>query len=1002
MFALFFILLFLAPLSSAEDVILRHSFAGNISFELTGNTLRNSNNTCRQINGGSSTGTITLPNNSSIQAAYLYWSGSGSIDSSVNLNGQTVNADISYIEVFSNRNYFSSKADVTSLVSSSTSMDYQVSGVTFDGSRNYCDSGGAYAGWSLAIIYEQIDEPLRVINVFDGFKSFWGSSFSLSPNNFVIAPSPSVLGGKHAHITWEGDEGNSQPRNNQVESLKFENTDLTDSGNPSNNQFNGYSNVTGATSGVDIDEYDIGNLLTPGATSVNTSYSSGQDAVFLTAELISVPNEPVANLAIQQTGPSSFPLGGEGSISINVNNLGPNTAPTNTQVSLPLPTGLSFKAFSGSNWNCSASSNTLNCSYLNSISRSGSAPELTLTFDIAESIASNISLAATVIGIEFDNILSNNSSTKNYSIVSPIFTSSLKQVTDINGGNVQAGDILRYQIDIVESNGIAATGITVSDHIPANISSYNLVSIPSGSMNNSLDAPAGDNANGQVLISNISINANGTESIIIDATISASAIMDAAINNTATITYPGINDTSVQSPTVYVSRPTNPATGNKPLYIRQTNTITRIQPTSPSFTSMTDLTEQTWVINPEFKKEFQFSNSTVNAYLFLQNSYTSGSWGHELTLTLLHNNVGIGNVTRTITIPSTGVNGDNVALFDFAIPLTTLPNIQAGDSLSLKIRNDSEYAEDSLRVYSIDPNTNNADSVSPYSLISLPAATVINVDSIVINDSNSQVVSSSSPNSDISIIATVSDPFGSFDITAAQISISDSNNASQINNSNMSVASDSGQAEKTFTFDFSIPSDAALGDWKITVTAKEGVEDEINHSSNLFLNISAPLPDIKISKSVEVYSDPIHGINTTNNYSKALPGALLTYTLTATNTGSGAAQNNSIWVNDGIPANTAMSVADFNSIAGTGPIFIEPTSSPSGLSYTYANLGSNSDDIEFSNNNGVDFNYTPIADALGTDKTITHFRINPKGIFLAPSNGQSATQFILKFRVQLQ
>lgn len=1003
LFTVIFSLILISSFAKAEDVILRHSFAGNISFELTGNTLRNANNTCRQINGGSSSGTITLPINSTIQAAYLYWSGSGNIDSNVTLNGQTVNADISYTEAFDGRNYFSSKAEVTSLVSNNSSTNYQVSGVTFDGSRNYCNSGGAYAGWSLAIIYEQDNEPLRVINVFDGFKSFWGSSFNLSPDNFVIASSPSSLGGKHAHITWEGDDGNSQGLNGQVESLKFENVDLTDSNNPSNNQFNGYSNVTGTTSGVDIDEYDIGNLLVAGATSVNTSYSSGQDAVFLTAELISVPNEPVANLSVQQTGPSAFNRGGEGAISINVSNMGPNTAPPNTRISLPLPTGLSLKSFSGSNWNCIESASNVTCTYLNSISDSNSATELNLTFDIAANTANSITLASTVIGIEFDNVISNNTSTKNYAIVSPNFSTSIKQVTDINGGNVQGGDLLRYQIDIIESNGVSANAISLVDHLPANISSFNVVSIPTGATDESLQAPAGNNGSGQVSVSNINISANGTVSVIIDAMINASVPMDSAIDNTATITYLGINDISVQAPTVYVSRPTNPATGNKPLYIRQSNTISRIQPTSSSFISLADTSEQNWTITPEFKKQFRFSGSTVNAYLFLQNSYTSGSWGHSVTLTLLHNNISIGSANRSITVPSAGVSGDNVALFEFSIPLTSLPNIQAGDSLSITINNNSDYAEDNLRVYSIDPNTNNTDSVSPFSLISLPAATVINIDNIEItDDANSTSINSATANTNISIDAVVSDPFGSFDITSALITITDTNGTVHVSNNNMLVASDSGNAEKTYTFSYSIPADAVLGDWRIAVTAKEGVEDEIDHTSELILNISAPLPNIQITKSVEVFSDPIHGASSTNNYSKALPGALLTYTLTAINTGSGTAQNNSIWINDSTPQNTAMSVADFTGIAGTGPIYVEPVSSPSGLTYNFISLSSSSDDIEFSNNNGTDFNYSPVADASGTDKNITHFRINPKGSFLAPSGAETATQFTLKFRVQLQ
>lgn len=1001
-FALIFSQFILVSSIQAEDVILRHSFAGNLSFELTGNTLRNSNNTCRQINGGSSSGSISLPANSTIKAAYLYWSGSGGIDSSATLNGQTVNADISYTEVFDGRNYYSSKANVSHLVSNNVTSSYQVGNVSFDGSRSYCNTGGAYAGWALAIIYEHPSEPLRVVNVFDGFKSFWGSSFNLRPDNFVIANSPSSLGGKHAHITWEGDEGNSQSLNGQVESLKFENRDLTDSNNPSNNQFNGYSNIIGNTSGVDIDEYQIGNFLTAGATQVDTTYSSGQDAVFLTAELISVPNVPVADLSITQTGPSSFARGSDNAISLQVENLGPNTASANTQITLPLPTGLSLSSFSGNDWSCFESSGSVNCNYLNTIVNSSFSSSLTLTFSVSNATANSISLSATAIGVEFDNILTNNTHSKSYNVVAANLSTSTKEVTDINGGIVQAGDILRYRIDIIETNGIAANGITLIDHLPANISSYSILSLPANIIDNSQPAPAGNNNTGMIELSNINLGANETLSLYIDATINPLTPADTEISNTAILSLAGINDVNIQSASVYVSRPTSPATGNKPLYIRQSSTLSRLQPNSAAFTSIAELGEQTWVINPEFKKEFRFSNSSVNAYLFLQNSYSSGSWGHTVTLSLFHNSNNIGSVERTISVPSVGSSGDNVALFDFTIPLTGQVNIQAGDTLSLKIQNNSDYAEDSLRIYSIDPNTNNSDAVSPYSLISLPAETVINIESIQVKDANTlQPIAQAYPNSNLVIDALVSDPFGSFDITSAEITIKDSAGTILVNSDNMLVLADSGNAQKSFRYNYLLPNDALIGNWAITINAKEGVENEISHQSNYILEVTQAEPIINVVKSVTVFSDPIHGENSSNHYSKALPGAILTYSLTATNTGVGAAENNSIWINDSIPSKTAIAVSDYDNIANNGPIYID-SNNTSGLTYSFISLSSQADDIEFSNNNGVTFDYAPVASSDGTDSNITHFRINPKGVFLAPTNGQASTEFTIKFRVQLQ
>ena len=1001
-----FLAIFVISLSAqAENVILRHSFAGNLSFKLTGNTVRDSNNTCALIAGGESSGNISLPNNSSIKAAYLYWSGSGAADTQVTFNGRTVTSQTNYTEVFDGRNYFSAKADVTSIVASRTSPTYKVSGLTFDGSSSYCATGGAYGGWALAVIFEHTGEPLRVINVFDGFKSFWGSQLTLIPNNFVIAANPASKGGKHAHITWEGDAGNSQSRGGFTESLKFEGANLTDAGNPSNNQFNGYSNVRGNTNGVDVDEYEIGNFLTAGDTSVHTTYSTGQDAVFLTAEFISVPNEPVADLSIQQSGPTNIIRGEVNTFNFAVKNNGPNSASSNTQVKLPLPSGMTLNSFTGNQWNCTEATGEITCNYLTTIAKNASASTLVITLNAASSTSNSISLSATVTGIKFDNILSNNTSSKTYNVISADLSNSKKTVIDLNGGNVQAGDTLRYTIELIESNGVPISGVTLTDNLPSNISSFNVISIPTGASNNSQPSPAGNNATGLASISNISIAANATVAVIIDATISSSTPANTVITNTATISSTGVANINIDSAPVYISKPANPASGNKPLYLRQTSNLSRVQPTSSAYNTLADLAEKTYVINPAFQQEFKFSNATVSAYLFLQNDDTYGSWGHTITASLLHTTANtttiIGNVTRTITIPSAGINGDNVALFEFAMPLSSPPIIQVGDTLALKILNDSQYGQDSLRIYSIDPNTNTADSVSPYSLVSLPAATVINVDKISIIK-GSQEITEASPSDEIIIQAEVSDPFGSFDISSANISIKNPQGTPLIDLQNMTVFSDSGLAKKTFQFSYILPSDATIGDWKISITALEGVENEIDHSSESILKIVAPLPNINIVKTVNVFSDPIHGKNSNNNFPKALPGAILTYTLTAANSGPGAAVNNSIWISDAVPSHTYFYVNDFDGISGTGPVRQEITTSPSGLTYSFDGLNSATDDIEFSNTNGASFTYSPIADSDGIDENITHFRINPKGVFQAPAAGESPTQFTIKFRVRLQ
>ncbi|MBL4797185.1 MAG: hypothetical protein JKY50_07215 [Oleispira sp.] len=984
----------------AEDVILRHSFAGNISFELTGNSLRDSIDTCSLVAGGQSSGNISLPSNASIKAAYLYWSGSGGIDTQVTFNGQPVNSQTNYTELFNGRNYFSEKADVTQLVSNNTFASYRVSGLTFDGSDAYCSTGGAYGGWALAIIFEHPNEPLRVINVFDGFKNFWGEQFELIPNNFVIASNPSALGGKHAHITWEGDEGNSQQRNNEVESLTFENRNLTDPNNPSNNQFNGYSNVIGATSGVDIDEYQIGNFLIAGATRVHTRYSSGQDAVFLTAEFISVPNESVADLTIQQSGPANIIRGQQNTFGFTVTNNGPNTAPQNSQFSFNIPQGFSFVTTPNPSWSCSTISDTLDCLYLDDITASNSSMPLSLVFIVDKTAGSNdsVNISGTIKGLLFDNILSNNTSLSSYLIQGPDITTSIKEVVDLNGGNVNPGDTLRYTITITESAGIAVSGISLTDHLSAEFSTFEIISLPADAINNSLIAPAGDFNSGLIQIDNISVTENGSQTLVIDVILSASLPTGTEINNSVELTSSATETLTINAPSVFSAQAINPSAGNKHLYLHSNSSVGRpnqiMRRNRPTVTSNRNIgrnnKDAIWTLEPNFQSQFEFSGTSIDLNLCLQSNQNS-SKTHTMKIQLLHNSTVIADSDPiTITIPS---KNSPVEQFAYTIPLTQSPIIPAGDTLKLRIINITGAG--GIRVYSLDG--------ADYCYVSIPAKTVINVDSILAIDSaTSLAVSDVNSGSDISIETVISDPFGSFDITSADLSATDAEGNSIFINLPMTLTIDSLTATKTFSLDYSIPANTQAGYWKFSVRAKEGEENTIEHSSDFMLLINQALPNLKLEKSIEIFSDPINGINGTNNFSKAVPGAIFTYSIQAINTGLGAAENNSIWISDAIPDKTYMLVKDFNDISGQGPVIEQPVNPTSGLSYQFFALDSSSDDIEFSENNGLSFDYSPLPDSDGVDKKITHFRINPNGTLQAPAAGESSNTFSIKFRVQLQ
>lgn len=852
-------------------------------------------NGCLDSQLSSSTGSIDIPTGSSIKAAYLYWSGSGNLDNSITLNGRSISADpanshslmidIDLSSDINKRPYYSTRADVTSYITANQTQ-HTVSGLEFaraigNNSNHYCSSLLAYGGWALVVIYENTSsasyQPLRVINIFDGYQQFWGGELSLTPNNFVIADNPKIKGsGKHAHITWEGDAGNSDEKNNRTETLKFEGSILEQYKNRDGNQFNSYSSGIGMgkeTSGVDIDVYDISQYLNAKQTSVTTTYSTGQDMVFLTAEIISVPNEPVAELSIKQSGPTSFIRGEENSISFTVTNNGPSTAPANSEFNFAIPQGFNFVSTTNSLWECTAANNNLKCLYKNVINK-GSNALLPLIFFLDNNTATDgsINLTGTIKGILFDNILSDNTTTKTYSV---------------SGG----------------------------------------------------------------------------------------------------------------------TPPAPPITGNKWLYLDTTsNSLTRDRDSidsvgTSSYQIIGSNNSASWTLSPAFQSAFRFNEPEINVNLCLQ---VTSFFRRNLPLTLqliLKSATGVNTViaerSKQVNLPSFN---NNTEQFTFSLPLENQSiDISPLDTLELKITNNitNNSGFRDIRVYSKMPNN--------YCYVSLPAATVINVDSITAKDnSGNPITDDVPPGSVISLEAIVSDPFGSFDINSADISATGPDENIIFSNSQMTVLNDSGAATKTFSFSYTVPSNSETGAFKFTVRAKEGVENTVEHSSDFVLLVKQSLPNIKVEKTVEVYSDPIHGTNNANNYPKAFPGAILTYTITAENTGPGVAQDDSIWLSDAVPAKTYMLVTDYNGISGQGPVINTTAGTANGLTYEFTALNSTSDDIEFSDSEGANFNYTPLPDGEGIDKNITHFRINPKGIFQAPTAGESSKQFIIKFRVQLQ
>jgi uncharacterized repeat protein (TIGR01451 family) len=283
------------------------------------------------------------------------------------------------------------------------------------------------------------------------------------------------------------------------------------------------------------------------------------------------------------------------------------------------------------------------------------------------------------------------------------------------------------------------------------------------------------------------------------------------------------------------------------------------------------------------------------------------------------------------------------------------------------------------------------------SQVILPSVTVINVNSVAVYDAaypGGGAIVTTLTGTTVYVRSVISDPFGSYDITSASILITDSTGSVRVNGAAMMEVADSGAATKTYEYAYAVPAGGPAGNWTARVIGVEGTEGTVNDLAQTALNVVIPMPDILVVKSVQIVDDPYNG----GTNPKAIPGATMLYDVTVTNQGIGPAD--AVTVVDGIPLNTALRVADIGA-PGSGPVAFLNGATPSGLTYTFIGLGSGADSLEFSNDNGTSWAYTPTADGNGVDLAVTNIRVRPAGTFSSAS-GPNQPSFILRFQIRVK
>ncbi len=711
----------------------------------------------------------------------------------------------------------------------------------------------------------------------------------------------------------------------------------------------------------------------------------------------------MASAAVQSGG---FAAGGTGTYTLTATNNGPDTysTPDTITVTDTLPTGLTYNptGSGGTGWTCGAVGQLVTCTVSATVASGAALPAITLNVNVANTVASSVTNTATVAdNPTYDYNTTNNTATNTTTIVEPNLTTSTKTVVNTGGGDALVGSTLQYTITLTESAGAVAAGVSVTDNVPANLSGFTASAVTvtgsSTTVTNASTNTGGTNADGLVSISNITVPANGTVTIVFTAQVASGTANCTTIDNTGTITNPNGSTTtvSVTAPTIVVAQSFCASSGNKLLYLTgtivtgTTEMMSRQPPTTNTTVSIASANGQVnWEQQTMATKSIVIPAQTVSVALYL--ARTGGGGNRTIKVALAKNSAPgtlLGSTTQTITLTTAEV----LHTFTFAITATTVTATAPTDALLLEITNTTTGANNPIVVYPLNGTSKSA--------ITFDTSTVINVDSVTAYSSAYPVAtpptggvfppSQSGPpvtNVTVYICAVISDPFGYPDIdpttggTAPTITLTDPNGTVRVSNANMTKetgANCSGiattgtvttttTATLAFEYAYTLPIGVATGFWTAQVTGYEGTEGTISQTSNGSFYVAAP--NLLIMKTVSVASDPAEG--TTN--AKAIPGANVLYTILVQNNGHGPVDSGTLVITDPVPAKTGFY------LSATTPFGFTDGSPVSGLSAPV---------MTFSNNGGSTYVYSPTCSRPCTDTTITNFKIT----FTGSMNGESVT-----------
>ncbi|MFD3521991.1 DUF3344 domain-containing protein [Streptomyces sp. NPDC058653] len=256
----------------------------------------------------STRGDLRVPAGAKVSYARLYWGGNLRVGEQKppRDNGRVLIAEPggAYKEVLSDTlighrtaggaDAYQASADITPLVRAAGSGTYTVAQVNVAMGRT---AVGAWGGWTMVVAYERAEDPLRHLALWDGFEALHAERPQVRVGLGKLA-TPAGATGVLGVVSYDGDSGTGG-ESLAVGTGRGKARSIVDSANPRADVMNSSIADDGInqikrqpayknTLGYDSDIFDLREALVPGGDTMNVSYRTGRDSVWLGAFFVAV------------------------------------------------------------------------------------------------------------------------------------------------------------------------------------------------------------------------------------------------------------------------------------------------------------------------------------------------------------------------------------------------------------------------------------------------------------------------------------------------------------------------------------------------------------------------------------------------------------------------------------------------------------------------------------------------------------------------------------------